>query len=331
MTESLFSALRRLARHAGFSALSILTAALGVGSSTVLFCIIHAALLQPLPFADVANLQVLNGQALERPEQPLGLSYLNLVDLRAGMPSAASVAGFSVNDRLMSTGADSRDLPVKVALSTSFIAAAYGVAPILGRDFNAEEETQLGSDGTALMLISESLWRRQFQADPNIVGRMIGINATIRRVIGVMPAGLFDHNRAPIDVWISTGEGGSPLKAGSANASRGYPFLNFAFARLRPGATSEQLRGQAQAVSAQLARQYPESNSKRGITVQGVQASQQQAQKPMLFLLLAVNALLFAIVSINLANLVLAHTAQRGAEFQSRANLGASMGQLFRL
>jgi len=68
MTESLFSALRRLLRHAGFSALSILTAALGVGSSTVLFCIIHAALLQPLPFADVANLQVLNGQALERPD-----------------------------------------------------------------------------------------------------------------------------------------------------------------------------------------------------------------------------------------------------------------------
>ncbi len=330
MIESLLSIARRLRRNLAFSALSILTLALGVGSSTVLFCIIHAALLQPLPFADVGNLRAINGIEINRPEQPLGLSFLNLLDLRTGMPSAIAVAGFSFNDRLMSTGADSSDVQVRVALSTSQISAVYGVAPILGRDFSTLEETQLGDDGSALMLLSESLWRSRFQADPNIVGRMISINATSRRVIGVMPAGLIDQNSAPIDVWISTGEGGSPLKTGTANASRGYPFLNFALARLRPGAAPEQLAAQASAKMAQLAKQYPESNAQRSVMVRSVRESLHAAQMPMLLLLLAVNALLFAIVSINLANLVLAHAAQRGAEFQARANLGASMGQLFR-
>lgn len=333
MTESLLSVFRHLKRNLGFSALSIMTLALGVGSSTALFCILHAALLQPLPFANVGNLLVLNGQEAKQvghTNEPLGLSYLNLLDLRAGMPAALIVAGFSINDRLMSTGADSSDVRVKVALSTSGVAAAYGVAPILGRDFSAAEETQLGDDGTALMLISEPLWRAQFQSDPNIIGRMLSINGAARRVIGVMPAGLFDHNRAPIDVWISTAEGGSPLKSGSANASRGYPFLNFALARLRPGATPEQLGAQAGVVAAQLTQQYPE-NGERTVMVRGVREALNQAQKPILLLLLGVNALLFAIVSINLANLVLAHAAQRSSEFQARANLGASMGQLFKL
>ena len=330
MIESLLSIARRLKRNLAFSALSVLTLALGVGSSTVLFCIIHAALLQPLPFADVGNLRVVNGIDLKQPEQPLGLSYLNLLDLRAGMPAAVAVAGFSFNDRLMSTGADSSDVQVRVALSTSQISAVYGVAPILGRDFSLAEETQLGIDGSALMMISEPLWRSQFQADPNIIGRMLSINATQRRVIGVMPKGLFDQNSAPIDVWISTSEGGSPLKIGSANASRGYPFLNLALARLRPSATPLQLAAQATTAMAQLVKRYPENNAQRGVMIRSVRESLHIRQKPMLLLLLAVNALLFAIVSINLANLVLAHAAQRGAEFQARANLGASMGQLFR-
>ena len=333
MTESLSSVIRHLKRNLGFSALSVLTLALGVGSSTVLFCIVHAALLQPLPFANVGNLLVLNGQETQQAGkigEPLGLSYLNLLDLRAGMPAALVVAGFSVNDRLMSTGTNSSDVQVKVALSTSGVAAAYGVAPILGRDFSAAEETELGEDGSPLMMISELLWRTQFQSDTNVINRMLSINGSVRRVIGVMPEGLFDHNRAPIDVWISTAEGGSPLKSGSANASRGYPFLNFALARLRPGATSELLRAQAQTVAAQLAQQYPE-NGQRTVMVRGVREALNQVQKPMLLLLLGVNALLFAIVSINLANLVLAHAAQRGSEFQARANLGASMGQLFTL
>jgi putative ABC transport system permease protein len=314
LTKDLRFAFRLIRNSPGFTAIAILTLALGIGANTAIFSFVNAVLLKPLPFPGAER--ILN--VWEKPPggERNGISTLNFLDWKNQNTVFTAMAAQAWGSVTL-TGAD-----VPVELRNGRVSAPYfdifGAKPMLGRTF-APDEDQLGKQYE--VILSHRIWESRFGADPSIIGRSIRLNGSPYTVIGVMPPGTFDREWQ--DLW-------TPLAFEPKDMTRDYHWM-ISWAQLKPSVTLEQARQQMKAIAARIEHDYPQSNKGWSATVDRYQdrVVDDSLRRSLLVLLAAVAAVLL-IGCVNLANLLLVRGAGREREVAIRSALGAGRARLVR-
>lgn len=316
-TRQTFRALRR---SPGFSFGAIVPLALAVGLATCVFAVVHAVLLRPLP---ISRPDRLVGVGEQQPAAAIGnIGYETYLDLRV---QAASFDGFAA----VRGWSPTLTSPVTSRLTGMRVAAGYfamlGVRPVIGRDFTAAEDTP---ETRRVVILSDALWRRDFGADPSVVNRVIKLNETEFRVIGVLPASFEDvvgsAFYAPSEIWSPLGY----LRGGDSTC-RSCRHLR-AVASIKPGVSEAAAQNELRGLHAAYKRQFPADYD---VDVAGVERISSVIARPMaqsLYVLFVAVLLVLAIAAANAASLMVARAADQEHERALRAALGASRGQLIR-
>jgi len=309
-------AFRTLAKSPGFTAVSLLTLAIGIGGNTAIFSFVDSALLKPLPYPDADRIV----RVLEKPPgfPRNGISTLNFLDWQRQNTVFDYMAGDTGGGSVTLTGSG-EPVQLRSARVSAHYFDIFGIQAALGRTFAADED-QAGKELVAVL--SHVLWVSQFGADSNLIGRTIRLDGEAYTVIGVLPeASAF--NRANAQIWI-------PMVFRAQNMTRDFHWFG-SFARLKRGVTLESARAQMDAIGAAIAQDHPDSNKGWGVVVERyadvlVDSNLRQS----LYVLLAAVAMVLLIGCANLANLTLARGAAREREIALRSALGAGRGRLIR-
>ena len=321
---------RQLRKSTGFAATVILTLALGITATTVIFSLVDAVLLRPLPLPEPDRLISLD--TLERPAGTSGAatirndtSYPNFFDWRRQNKSFSSMASYTTGGLVLGADANGPARRLGAVQVSSDFFTTLGVAPELGRGFTRSEELP----GTRTVVLSHNIWQTEFAGDRNILGKTIVLSDMNYTVIGVMPAGFaFPVSNADEAFWISMArdaEGKNP-----SSGQRGYNQLSVV-GRLRPGVTLAQAKAEMDSIQRGLAAQYPDDdqNLTAVSVVPQLQDIVSDVRTPLSILFAAVCSLLL-IVCANIAGLLLTRINQRRGELAIRSALGASRLQILR-
>ena len=320
LLQDLTYGFRTMMRSPGFSTVAILTLALGIAANTTMFSIVNGVLLNPLPFPN-SNRIVLMFQ--DKSNFPKGsISYPNFQDWQRENRSFESMAAYRWSDGSI-TGVGEPE-SVKAQRVTSSFFPILGVNPVMGRIFTADEDRP-GSE--PVVLISEGLWKRKFNADPKVIGKSLIVGGEGRTIIGVVPAS-FDlkiQNFRTADLYV-------PLAQESDNRffQRDAFWGTNAIALLKPGVTAEQAEQDMKRVNADLAVAYPDVNSDLKARISPLKEEIVGEIRPVLWILLGAVAFVLLIGCVNIANLLLARSTSRRREMAIRVALGAGQARIVR-
>ena len=319
LVQNLRYSARTLRLSPGFTAVAILTLALGIGANTAIFSFVDNVLLKPLPYPEPDRIMLV----LEHlPSGPFGTTTLDFLDWQKQTSVFEFVAGQTGWSATL-TGTDRSGDADPLLLRGVRVSPSYydlsRIKPMLGRTFLPEED-QYGKDH--VVILSHDLWVNHFGEDRSIVGRTIRLDNEPYTVVGVMPAGsVFDRTAFQI---------AKPMGFAPFEMTRSLHWLG-AFARLKPGVTVQQARAQMDALAAQYAKAYPDTNNGFGIVVNPFADVLVGPQlRTSLYVLFAAAGMVLLIGCANLANLALARGITRGREVAVRAALGAERGRLIR-
>jgi putative ABC transport system permease protein len=326
--DALYGA-RMLWQKRSYSAIAILTLALGIGANTAIFSVVNTVLLKPLPFDDPDRIVALGQQSPENPSALVQFSFRNFDDLRQQSRSFDRLAAY-YNLNLTLTGDREAQL-LRGTVSTAELFPLLGVSPIIGRALQPEEDAAGGGAGGRPVILSWSTWQQHFGGDTGVIGRSIDLNNSRFTIVGVMPAGFrFPIQPQPTEVWISTAlDNERPSGPGAIMEARGYRGWR-AIGRLKPGVTIEQAQSEAAAIAAGLASQFPDSNKDMGIGLRPLRESIVGTLRPTLLILLGAVAFVLLIACVNVANLMLERAISRQREIKVRLALGASGARIIR-
>ncbi len=311
-------AVRTMCRQPATTAIVVLTLALAIGANTAVFSAVHAALLQPLPYADPDRLV----QIYEK--RPAEGTFANFVSPADYVDWAAKGQGFNgmaayAESAADLTGEGEPERFVVAGVTTSFF-DVFGVRLALGRSF-APGEDQEGRN--RVIVIDHALWRQRFGADPRAIGKTVILNDLPHEIIGVLPPQVrFPFGEPRIFAPLLALAGTEPLP-------RAVHYLNV-YARLKSGVAIEQARAEMDRIGADLERQYPDLNRGHGPYVTPLAPEMVKGVRSMLLVLLTAVAFILVIACINVTNLLLAKAAGRRREVAVRAAIGAGRARLVR-
>jgi putative ABC transport system permease protein len=318
---------RLFRKNPAFTAGTVLTLALGIGASAAIFSIVNAVLLRPLPFPDPDHLVKIAFNEPSLGLRNVAFSVPELDDLknRAGVfTDVSAIAGATVN----LTGADHPErLEYMVTHSNYF--SLLGVPPQIGRLFGPQD---FAPGFSPVVVISDGLWRQAYGADPNVIGRNVRLDNDLYTIIGVLPPG-FRHpgprSSGDVDVFNAAGFSADPAPP----PARSTRFLPSSIGRIKPGITLAQAQERLTAMAAQIRHDYPAdyaAQSQWTIEIQPLKEVLVGNVRPMLLVLLGGVILIVLIVSLNIANFLLARASGRQQEMALRFALGARRGRVVR-
>ena len=316
MFQDLRLGLRMLVKKPGFSAVIVLTLALGIGANVALFSVVNGVLLNPLPFPQPDQLVTIDQS---KPNFDMGaVPYPNFLDLKKENTTFSYLAisrGFAFS--LLGAGEAER---VSARLVSSEFFSVFDVKPVLGRAF-APGEDEPGAGPVAV--INANLWQRKFNAAEDVVGKAMTLDDKTYTIIGVLPGDLSVFRTT--DVFVPIGQWNNPaLKVRSAALGL------HGFGRMKPGVTLEQAQADLSRVMANLAATYPETNKNNGAKVSPLKERMIGDIGTTLWILLGAVGFVLLIACVNVSNLLLARSTGRTREFAIRAALGAGRWRLLR-
>jgi putative ABC transport system permease protein len=315
--------IRMLVKNPAFTAVAVLTLALGIGANTAIFSVIDAALLRPLPYPNADRIVVL--YQLDQDKQTDNPAPADFLDLRKQSSSFAYLAahrGLPFN--LSGNGQPER---VEGAVVTSDFFAALGVRAVQGRTIQPDLDPP---GGTSVAVLGYGLWQRRFGGDANIVGRAIEVDGVSRIVVGIMPPGFAFP--AGTELWTSSRFAAVPhplRPTEDPSALRDSHYFE-SFGRLKPGVTLAQATTEVDTITKRLKQQYGDKEEGFGATLVPLRQDLVGETRPALLILLGAVALVLLIACVNVANIILARGASRQKEMALRIALGAGRFHLLR-
>jgi predicted permease len=333
-------ALRLLAKNPGFSAVAVLSLALGIGANTTIFTVVNAILLNPLPVKGTARLvqiDTIDGKTLVTAANAtkLGMSYPNFQDY-ARDNQVFSQLGCFVGPLPLTWSGESEPKQLFGQMVSANYFAILGLRPASGRFFFADEDSKPGGNNVAV--VSYSLWANKFGSDPNVVGRTLTLNATPYTVIGVAPHGFkgtFTFGNAE-QVWVPVSMYPRILSGFVKDNFNDRRFLTTTvIGRLRDGVNLGGAEASLKTIASNLERAFPKDNASRSVALTPLaDAAVGVNNRTQIVLagglMMGVVSLVLLIACVNLANLLLAQAARREKEIGLRAALGASQGRVMR-
>ena len=312
-------AFRQLFKNRAFSAVAILTLALGIGANTAIFSVVNAVLLQPLPYPNADRIMVLNESSGRGQDYSVALP--DYFDWRNDNTVFEHLAATHKESRNLSGIPGREPERVSCASVTRNFFNTIGLRPELGRTFG-EDEDKVGAP--PVVVISDRLWQRAFNRDPAAIGRSINLHDQNFTIIGVMPPQMTSPQDT--DAWFS-------LMRRSNNPAwldRSHHPMMFVWGRLKSDVTVDQARTEMKGIAARLEKTYPDTNTKVWVVVTPLLENLVGKYRTNLELLLGAVGLVLLIACANLANLFAARGAARAREFAIHSAVGATRGQIIR-
>ena len=306
-------ALRQMRGNPGFTAVAILTLALGIGVNSAIFSVIEAVILRPLPFSAPDRLVWLNGKFPQSDEA--SVSPPDFSDCRAQNRSFEQLGAMGYWAGPTNLSGDKPEQVITTIASANFF-GTLGIRPLLGRDFFPSDEHV---NTPQVAILGYGLWKRNFGGDPKVVGRTIGMDGQSLTVVGVLPSDLPLLTEA--QMWLP-----SPMLNPGMNIRIGHSFKMIG--RLKPAVTLDQSQADLDAIAVRLAKQYPNTNEGWSLRQRPLRDVLVGPVRPALLLMWGAATILLLIASVNVANLLLARSIARHKEFALRSALGASCSRM---
>jgi len=319
MRQDAHYALRQAIRSPAFTAVTVLTLALGIGATTAIFSVVDGIVFRPLPFSEPEQLVAVWADHTRRGGPPdEWTNFADYFDLKERSETLAAVAAWDSNQPTL-TGLGEAERITAGFVSHDMFSEVLRVEPVLGRAF-APDDDRPGADGT--VMLTDGFWRRAFGGSASAVGATISLNDATYSVIGVLPADFQAPFVTNAEVWL-------PLRVDRAEnyCGRGGACVH-AVARLADGASLGTARTEATEIARRLELENPETNANVGFNLVGLRDDMVSDARTALLVLLAAVGLVLLIACVNVANLLMARGTTRRSELAVRSALGAGRGRI---